>query len=350
VSLSDRLKQLYQEETGNDQYTRSELQTFGNQKREEFGSAYFANLVIDHIKENPQIEKWVIDSFRNPEEVKAFSREFTNFYLLGIFADKDVRWNRIQSIYNRNLGAFESDEERDRNETISHGQRVSECFLNSDLVIANNEQLHQGSQDYTLLTEKIRNYLNLLENPYSISPREEEAIMAIAYANSQRSSCLKRKVGAAIIDDYGNLFSSGYNEVPVNSRSCKNLYGQCYRDKFKADLATELTEHNCTPLLESIWGQVKNLERCQALHAEENAILNVARFGSSVALREATLYTTTYPCNMCANKIAQVGIKRIVYFEPYPQEEAKRILANQGIKQKPFEGITFRAYFRVFGE
>lgn len=341
---------MYKEETGEDKYTRSVLQTFGNNKREQFGSDYFAKLVIAEIQEQLQIDKWVIDSFRNPEEIKAFKQEFSNFYLLGIFADKEVRWERSKKTYNGNQGAFEKDEERDRNESIAHGQRVSECFLKSDLVIANNDELHEGGEGYELLTEKINTYLNLLENPYTKSPREEEAIMAIAYANSQRSSCLKRKVGAAIIDNYGNLFSSGYNEVPINSKTCKKDFGQCYRDKFKKSLEDELTEHKCEQLWSSVWGKVKNLERCRALHAEENAILNVARFGSSVALREATLFTTTYPCNMCANKIAQVGIKKIVYFEPYPQDEAKKILDRQGIEQKPFEGITFRAYFRVFGE
>lgn len=54
----------------------------------------------------------------------------------------------------------------------------------------------------------------------------------------------------------------------------------------------------------------KILDYCRALHAEENAILNVTRTGSSSELKEATLYTSTYPCNLCANKITQVGIKR----------------------------------------
>lgn len=38
--------------------------------------------------------------------------------------------------------------------------------------------------------------------------------------------------------------------------------------------------------------------------AEENAVLNVARVGASAALPASTLFTTTYPCNLYANKIA----------------------------------------------
>ena len=54
------------------------------------------------------------------------------------------------------------------------------------------------------------------------------------------------------------------------------------------------------------------LDYCRALHAEENAILNVARFGSSIALRGAVLYTTTYPCNLCANKCTSRDFKSCV--------------------------------------
>ena len=64
---------------------------------------------------------------------------------------------------------------------------------------------------------------------------------------------------------------------------------------------------------------------------EENAIVNLARNGRSVPLEECVLYTTTYPCRMCANKIANVGIKQVVYLEPYPDQRAK-------FKFRPFRG------------
>lgn len=100
----------------------------------------------------------------------------------------------------------------------------------------------------------------------------------------------------------------------------------------------------------NVMARVKLLEKCRALHAEENAILNIARFGSAAVLKDATLYTTTYPCNLCANKIAQVGIRKVVYYEPYPVEEAKITLEKAHVEQEMFEGITFNSYFRVFNE
>jgi deoxycytidylate deaminase len=86
------------------------------------------------------------------------------------------------------------------------------------------------------------------------------------------------------------------------------------------------------------------------LHAEENAIVNLARNGRSVPLERCTLYTTTYPCRLCANKIVNVGIKRLVYLEPYPDQEAKKILEHGAVRDEFFEGITFKAYSRVYGE
>ena len=170
----------------------------------------------------------------------------------------------------------------------------------------------------------------------------------MAYANSLRSSCSQRKVGALIIDEYGNVVSSGFNEVPLYERPCKNTYGMCYRKYLRNQFSDELTNIiDDSTTKEAVVAKVKKhfkgLDYCRALHAEENAIVNMARVGSGKDLNSATLYTTTYPCNLCANKIVQVGIRRLVYFEPYPQNEAKAILQAHQVEQIPFEGVTFNA-------
>ena len=103
-------------------------------------------------------------------------------------------------------------------------------------------------------------------------------------------------------------------------------------------------------LVNSFHRKFKNLDICRSLHAEENAIINLARNGGAVPLDRCTLYTTTYPCRLCANKIVNLGIKRVIYLEPYPDPEAKVILETGGPKDEFFEGITFKAYSRVYGE
>ena len=53
---------------------------------------------------------------------------------------------------------------------------------------------------------------------------------------------------------------------------------------------------------------------------------------------------------MCANKIVNVGIRNIVYVEPYPDEEAKSIIKNATVNTRFFQGVTFKAYSRLYGE
>ena len=77
-------------------------------------------------------------------------------------------------------------------------------------------------------------------------------------------------------------------------------------------------------------------------------------------LEEATLYCTTYPCHMCAKLILAVGIKRVVYIDPYPKSKAIELF-GECIKDTldkcdesnclvfdAFMGIAPRRYLYVF--
>ena len=220
------------------------------------------------------------------------------------------------------------------------------------IVVINEKTLIESSEDYENFNKIIKKYVLLFEGRETFEPTENETLMTMAYANSWRSSCTQRKVGALIRDDCGNVFSSGYNEVPRYERSCKKQYGKCYRkflrDKFNEKIDNIIKEDSERSNVKDLFKrEFKILDYCRALHAEENAIINMARMGISYPMEKVTLYTTTYPCNLCANKIAQVGIKNIVYFEPYPMEEAKNILSTHGVTQTPFEGVTYNGYYRL---
>ncbi|HBV83045.1 MAG TPA: hypothetical protein DEB74_09675 [Lachnospiraceae bacterium] len=254
--------------------------------------------------------------------------------------------------YNNDRRAFNEDDKRDSNEGIVHGQRVTDSFRMADIILLNNENIIEGNKNEEIFLAKLKHDVNLIERKEVFAPTYVETNMAIAYAESMRSSCLKRKVGAVIVDLSGAVVSSGYNEVPAANNTCKCEYGMCYRDKLKKDYkeslnATIKKEKEKNSAYKLFKENFKILDYCRALHAEENAILNIARIGASAALPTSTLFTSTYPCNLCANKIAQVGIKHIVYFEPYPMEEAKKILTDKGVEQEPFEGVTYNGYFRL---
>ena len=360
-SLSSVLKEEFKKETGQDpdKVPRRQLQDFGDRKRREHSPDYFAKIVIDAIQKKPRT-KWVVDSIRNPFEVRAFRNFSQGFFLFGIYADKETRWNRVKADYDNDRKAFEADDENDKGEdNVPYGQRVSACFSEADIVFTNDKNFttEWNAEFKSFVDAKVDTYASLVDQRLtSKQPYPHETLMATAYALSQRSSCLKRKVGAVIVDKSGDIISSGYNEVPRPERPCKDEYNGCHRDwlcdDFFGSLKNSIPEVNGKEqeLRKLFRKKFKLLDYCRALHAEENAIINLARNGRSVPLDECALYTTTHPCRLCANKIVNVGIKKIVYLEPYPDPQAQIILAHNGVDPVFFEGITFKAYFRIYGE
>ena len=362
VSLSDILKRLYEEE-GNELVNgqRRSLQDFGDKLRQKNGNEFLAQKTFTQIsiesKEDPTA-KWVVDSIRNPAEVR-FLRRNSKFFLFGIYAERDTRWPRVREKYNNNYAQFLDDDKNDTgSESEAHGQRVGDCFSEADIVLSNNQEIAAvGNDDFKELEGVITSYSELTEKPLEKKQplREEEALMAMAYAISQRSSCLKRKVGAIIVDEFGNVISSGFNEVPRSNIPCKHEYTECYRDKLCNEFPQtlrknfNLAEGEEDKIMGLFREKFRILDYCRALHAEENAILNLIHSGP-VLLKDSVLYTTTYPCRLCANKIVNSGIQKIVYLEPYPDEVAKTILERAGIKERFFQGVTFKAYFRIYGD
>lgn len=362
LSLSEVLGKMYKEATGNDpkEVDRRELQDFGDKTRDEKGLGHFADEIVSQIKKNSKPEdKWVVDSIRNPAEIRALREYSRNFYLFGIYADEERRWIRVQDKYDNDRRAFEEDDKRDKGEdTQKYGQRVGECFSEADIVLSNSNHIAaEGNDDFKSLSGKVGTYLERVEIPLSKKqPFGKEMLMTMAFAASQQSSCEQRKVGAIIVDKFGNVISSGFNEVPMYEKPCRDEYTKCYRkvlcEKFSETLKQKIpqVEGKEGEIIDLFRKHFKLLDYCRALHAEENAIINLARNGRSATLSDCVLYTTTYPCRLCANKIVSIGIKQVVYLEPYPDPKAKVILKKAGVKDEFFEGVTFKAYFRIYGE
>lgn len=361
ASLSKALRDLFQQQKAKDPTSvpRCELQDFGDEIRGSKGPDFFGRKVLEEIQKSGADDKWVVDSIRNPAEARALRNYSQRFYLFGVFADRDNRWRRVKAVYGDDRRRFEEDDANDIGDrSAAYGQRVGDCFYEADVVFANDKHIDAvGNSDFARLAGRIGTFVELVENPLTRKqPSDKEALMAIAYALSQRSSCAKRKVGAVIVDAMGNIISSGYNEVPSNEQPCNQQYVSCYRDyisdKFFATLkeAVPAVEGQEEQLRTRFREQFRILDLCRALHAEENAIVNLARSGHSESLSKCKLYTTTYPCRLCANKIVNLGLKQIVYMEPYPDPEAKIILTNAEVKSEFFEGVTSRGFFRVYGE
>ena len=222
VSLSQILKELISGE----ECSRSELQDKGNELRKLQGPSFLAEKAIDIIN-SMDSDKIVVDSIRNTHEIEKLQNTYHKFYLIATWADENTRWERVKSKYGNNNALFTKDDERDKDEKDETGQQITLCYQMADVIILNGKHIHsEASEDFDKLTKIVKRYTDLIEEKCKYEPTEMETLMSMAYANSMRSSCSQRKVGALIIDDYGNVFSSGYNEVPTYERPCKSVYGQ----------------------------------------------------------------------------------------------------------------------------
>ena len=350
LSLSTVLKEEYKIKYGRDADNRTDLQDFGNALRK-CDPQYLAQKIDKIITKDPS-KNYVIDSIVNPSEIYYFREKYTEFVLIGVFADCAVRWNRVKNIYKNLKENFDKDDEKDKGIVEpKYGQKIRDCFFESDLILMNNEDFLCNEYDnlYYNMKSKIESYLYALLNPQDSNPTLQEALMASAYAIGRRSKCYKRRVGAIIVDKYNRIISSGYNDVPSGLQDCESKYGECYRDVMRKEIGEKICQdlsvdiRNSNVIAES---NIKLVEWCRSLHVEESAIINLV--GHVAELNESTMYVTKFPCNLCANKIVQSGIKNIIYFEPYPVQEEKEIFKEASIKAIPFEGVTFRAFFKFY--
>lgn len=93
----------------------------------------------------------------------------------------------------------------------------------------------------------------------------------------------------------------------------------------------------------------KNQVHTRALHAEENAFLQISKHGG-MSIKGGRLYTTASPCELCAKKAYQLGINTVVFIDPYPGIANDHILnCGKNIPNlKLFSGAVGRAYQQLF--
>jgi len=143
-------------------------------------------------------------------------------------------------------------------------------------------------------------------------PSADQYFMEMAKLVSSRSTCLRRHVGAVIVKDK-HVLSTGYNGAPRGVSHCED--SGCLRVQLNVPSGTR---H----------------ELCRGVHAEQNAVAQAAYHGTS--LKGAVLYTTTFPCSLCAKILINSGITEIIYDEGYMDDLSKNILSESPIKIRKY--------------
>lgn len=129
-------------------------------------------------------------------------------------------------------------------------------------------------------------------------PGWDEYFIEIAKIVSSRSTCIRRRYGAVIVKD-SVIISTGYNGAPRGSINCVDIQ-KCKRKELNIPAG-------------------ERYELCEAVHAEQNAIIN----GSPERMKDAIIYIAGFeednlyadgrPCLLCRRMIRNAQIKEVVY-------------------------------------
>ena len=126
---------------------------------------------------------------------------------------------------------------------------------------------------------------------------KDEYYLQIAHATSRRSTCLRRRFGAIIVQN-DVIVSSGYNGSARGVVNCDRV--GCLKDKLNIP-------------------HYEGYDHCIGVHAEENAVINAARSGN------CTLHGVMY--------IFGEDVKTNEEIEPRPCSRCRRVLINAGIAE-----------------
>lgn len=139
-------------------------------------------------------------------------------------------------------------------------------------------------------------------------PNWQQYFLEMAFLAGERSTCLRRKVGAVLVRN-NQILSTGYNGAPKNIEHC-NITG-CLREQLNVPSG-------------------ERHELCRGTHAEQNAIIQAAVNGTPI--KDAVLYCTNHPCVICSKMIINSEIKTIYIANDYPDKLAKQMLAEASVE------------------
>lgn len=368
------------------------LQNVGDDLRREYGASIVASLGIAELARLRE-EKGgrpegrgtvaIFDSLKHPAEVEMLRSVYGNaFYLVGVVCGAEHRTERLTLKFNGSPA--ESIRRLAANDDLGageHGQQVRKTLHLSDYFVNNEGKIGD-------LANIVRRLTEVLTGDDCFGPTRDEEGMYAAFGASLRSACLSRQVGAAIMGGDGKLLSTGRNDVPVAGGG---LYGadirddhRCFQREDGGHIGFCSNDFQKKLLVMEVQRQLSNagllvhgadlagveaalmrtrvrdlIEFSRAVHAEMDAITSIARVGGG-STRDATLYSTTYPCHNCARHIVASGVSEVVYIEPYAKSLATTLhddsivetTAPGKVKGKVcfrlFTGVAPRRYSRLF--
>ncbi|OGZ83885.1 MAG: hypothetical protein A2528_02555 [Candidatus Staskawiczbacteria bacterium RIFOXYD2_FULL_37_9] len=138
-----------------------------------------------------------------------------------------------------------------------------------------------------------------MENQKHVRPSWDDYFLNLLEPIGSRGSCDRGRSGAVIVGSGHTIIATGYVGAAPGQPHCDEV------------------GHMMNTVIHEDGTQSQHCVR--TLHAEENAILQCAKDGISVA--GSTIYTKMVPCYNCAMRIVRVGIKRVVATKRYHSDQ-----------------------------
>jgi dCMP deaminase len=148
------------------------------------------------------------------------------------------------------------------------------------------------------------------ESTQYVRPNWDEYFLEIGRSVAKRSTFDRGRVSAILVRE-NQILVTGYAGAPKGLPHCDDVGHQ---------------------IKKTIHEDGHESEHCvRTIHAEQNALVQAAKVGISVA--GATLYCKMTPCATCAKLLIGVGIKRIVCEKRYHAgEESEQMFREVGVE------------------
>lgn len=354
----------------------------------------------------------VINSLKNSLEIMFFKERYSAFYLMTINNQNNyseaikskIPKNKFLDLTSHKL--IDLDDIECSSSDFSKGNffspDVENCIQKAEIHIRNvefNNEERKDSYDFYSVKEQLMKILSLIQQPGIITPSNQERCMLTAYNSKFNSGCISRQVGAVLTDSSFSIKSVGWNDVPKQSITCLlknseelildvidkndmtysnfevksseykyklnknngNLLNQDYvGNNFHSNISNEIKNiaqiksegKNCTFCFKSMHNKFegeKNQVHTRSLHAEENAMLQITKYGGQ-AILNGKLFTTASPCELCAKKACQIGVNEIYYIDPYPGISMDHVLKHGNSQPTliPFNGIIGKSFNKLY--
>lgn len=155
------------------------------------------------------------------------------------------------------------------------------------------------------MEEQVESRTSTASEPVKTRLEKDEYFLRLADLLKERSTCPRRAVGCVLVDEHYHVMATGYNGTARGTDHCIDV-----------------------PCPGALSASGTDLDKCEAIHAEQNALLQCHD-----VMKIARAYCTTQPCVHCMKLLMNTSVQEIYFLEDYPKtvEAVHELARKRGI-------------------